>query len=129
MLGDVGKHQVGGNRRDLEQPRFTPFALNVVFARVAKAAMALQAGLSRMPGGLGRQQFAHIGIVATGQPGGKTRGGPAQHQISRLDFGMRPGHRKLHCLVLANRPVKNAALVDIGGRSFGEPAPVADRLA
>src|SRR5262249_58205995 len=48
VLGDIGKHHVGGNGRGLIEPALAPLALNPVFARIAEAAKGLQAGLRRL---------------------------------------------------------------------------------
>src|SRR5258708_38309264 len=45
VLGDVGQDQVGRDRRDLIQPRLPEFALDVVFAGEAEAAVELQTGI------------------------------------------------------------------------------------
>src|SRR5690606_34400501 len=61
MLGHVGKNQVGGDRRHLVQAGLAELALDVVFVGEAEAAMGLQAGVGRLPAGLGRQVLGHIG--------------------------------------------------------------------
>src|SRR5258706_4828184 len=49
MLADIGEYHVSGYRRSPEQPRFPPFALDVVFAREAKSAKSLHAGFGGVP--------------------------------------------------------------------------------
>jgi toxin ParE1/3/4 len=50
VLGDVGKHEISRDRRDLKQARLPPFALDVVFARETEPAVALHGGLAGVPG-------------------------------------------------------------------------------
>ena len=49
MFADVRQDHVGGDRRDLVQPRFAELALDVVFGRKTKTAMRLQADVGRLP--------------------------------------------------------------------------------
>jgi hypothetical protein len=49
VLAEVGEHQVGRDRRDLIKPHLAPFALDVVFLRITKAAMRLHRSLGGLP--------------------------------------------------------------------------------
>src|SRR4051812_5110620 len=55
MLGDVAQDQVGGNRRHLVQACLAELAFHVVFVGKAETAMELDAGIGRLPAGLGGQ--------------------------------------------------------------------------
>ena len=48
------------------------------------------------------------------------------HQVGRLDVDVRPRDRKLHALVLADRPVEDDALPGVLRRALDEPAAVAN---
>ena len=50
------------------------------------------------------------------------------HQVGRLDVDVRARDRKLHALVLADRPAEHDALVRVARRALDEPAAVADAL-
>ena len=53
----------------MKQTGFAPFAFDVVLFGIAKATVALYAGFSRMPGGLGCQQLGHIDFGGAGMAG------------------------------------------------------------
>src|SRR5215475_6233560 len=53
MLGNERQYQIGRDRRDLVEPRLAEFALDVIFLGEAEAAMGLDAGVRRFPGGVG----------------------------------------------------------------------------
>src|SRR5258705_2116694 len=57
MLADIREYHVGGYWRGPEQPRLTPFALDVVFARKAKSAKSLHARLGGVPRCLGGEEL------------------------------------------------------------------------
>src|SRR5690606_18286904 len=60
MLGHIRQDQVGGDGRYLIQPRFTEFALDIVFAGEAETAVGLQAHVGGFPGGFGGQVLGHV---------------------------------------------------------------------
>lgn len=49
MLGQVGQDQIGRDRSDLVQARFTEFALNIILRRETKPPVGLQAHVRRLP--------------------------------------------------------------------------------
>src|SRR5690348_7448029 len=64
MLADIAQDQVGADRRHLVEPRLAVLALDIVFLGEAEAAMGLEAGLGRGPGGIGAEHLAHVGLLA-----------------------------------------------------------------
>src|SRR3954462_1908403 len=60
VLGDVAEDQVGADRHHLVQPRLPELALDVVLVGEAVAAVELQAGVPRLPRGLGREVLRHV---------------------------------------------------------------------
>ena len=66
VLGEVGENQIGRNRRNLIQPGFAEFTLDIVFAGKAIAAVKLQADIGRFPGGIGGQYFAMLASAPQG---------------------------------------------------------------
>src|ERR1700730_1824439 len=64
VLGQVGKNEVRRDGGNLIQPRFAELALDVVFARKAKAAMSLQTHVGRLPRRLRREKLCHVGFGA-----------------------------------------------------------------
>jgi hypothetical protein len=118
--------QVGRDRRHLVQPGLAELALDVVFAGKAEAAVELDAGIGRFPGGLGRQVLGHVGLGAAGLVGVEQAAGFPAHQVGGLDLDVGLGDRKLHALVLADGAAEHHALLDVGADLVDEPVAVAD---
>src|ERR1700728_776725 len=69
VLGEIAEDHLLRNRRDAHQPGFPPVALDVVLARVAKAAMDLHREVSGLEAGLGGQELGQIRLLTAGQAG------------------------------------------------------------
>jgi hypothetical protein len=65
MLGDIGKDEVRGDRRDLIQARFAELALHVILGGKAESAVELEARIRRFPRSFGGQEQRHVGFGAT----------------------------------------------------------------
>ena len=102
MLGHIGQDQVGRDRRHLIQPGLAELALDIVFARKAKTAMRLDAGIGRLPAGIGRQQLGHVRLRPAIKPGVKTPARLKAHQVGSLDIHIGAGDGKLHTLILTD---------------------------
>jgi hypothetical protein len=126
MFGDIGQDQVGGNRRDLIEPRFAELAFNVVFASEAKPAVILEADVGRFPRCIGSQHLRHVGLGAARLMRVEQFACLEAHQVGcfQVDIGL--GDRELHALVLADRAAEHHALIRIFRHFVDEPVTIAD---
>ena len=88
--------------------------------------MELDAGVGRLPRGLGGEIFRHVGLRAAGLARVIKTACLEAHEIGRLDLDIAFGDRELHALVLADRPAEDDALLGIGRHLIDEPVAVAD---
>src|ERR1700712_1338043 len=102
VVADIGKDQVGRDRRDARQPRAAPLALDVVLARDREAAVRLHAFLARCPGRLRTQQPADVGLFAARLAGVEQRAGRAHHQVGGPVLRVATRERELDALVLTD---------------------------
>src|ERR1043166_3759467 len=65
MLGQIGKDQVGRDRRHLVEPGLAELALDIELLGKAETPMGLDAGFGRSPACLRRQHLGHVGFRAT----------------------------------------------------------------
>ena len=128
MLGHIAHNQVGGDRRHLVQAGFAELALDVVFVGETEAAVGLQAGVGRLPAGLGRQVLGHVGRRPGVAPGVVFLAGAPAHQVGSLDLDMRLGDGELHALVLPDGPAEHNAIAGVLRGLLDKPATVADAL-
>src|SRR5262245_38503093 len=64
MLGDIGKNEIGRDRRDLIEPRFAELAFDIIFLGKAETAVGLDAGVRGLPRGIGGKHLRHVGLGA-----------------------------------------------------------------
>ena len=126
MLGQVGIDQVGGDRRDLVEPRLAELALDIVLLGEAEAAMRLQAHIGGGPGGIGGQQLRHVGFLAAGNLAVIHLRRALDHQRRRFRLRIGLGDRELDALILPDRAAEHLALIGIAGGLGDEPAGIAD---
>src|SRR3954467_10729829 len=103
-LGDEAEDQLAAHRGDAADEGLAQIALDVVFARVAEAAMGHHCLLAGVEAGfagevLGRIRLRGAGLATVVEPGGLER-----HQVRRLERHPVRRERMLDRLVLADRP-------------------------
>lgn len=126
MLADVGEDEVGGDGGDLVEAGFAEFALYVVLFGKAEAAVGLQGDVGGFPGGIGRQQFGHVGFCAAGLAAVKETGGFKAHQVGGADVDVGLGDGELDALILADWPFKDHPLLRIATGTINEPVTIAN---
>ena len=126
MLGQIRQDHVGGDRRHLIEPRLAELALHIVLLGETEAAKRLHAHVGGKPGCVGGQQLRHIGLRPDVGAGFVFGCGLVHHQLGRAHPRIGARDRKLHALVLPDRPAEQFALLGVGGGFFDEPFGVAD---
>src|SRR5882762_399606 len=128
VLGEIAEDEIGRDRCDLVQPRLAELALDVVLLGEAESAVGLQAHVARLPRGFRRELLGHVRFRPAGLALLVELRGALDHQRRGFGRHIGAGDRKLHALVLADRPAEDLPLVCVGGRLGDEPPRVADTL-
>src|SRR5204862_7158117 len=85
VLADVSEHEVLADGRGLVEPRPAELALDVVLLGVAVPAVAVDAGVPRLPRRLRFDVLRHAGLGAARLARVEERGGLVPHQLRGLD--------------------------------------------
>src|SRR4051794_1628876 len=128
VLSDIRQNQVGRDRRHLIQARLAEFALHVVLAREAEAAVKLQAGVRGFPGCLGSQIFRHVGLSTAGPMRIEQLAGAPTHKVRGFDLDEGFGNRELHALVLRDGTPEHDAILGVFRDAVDKPVTIADAL-
>src|SRR5690348_12234046 len=100
MLGQIGQDQVGGDRRNLIQARFTELSLNVIFRCETKSSVGLQAYIRSLPGSISREQLCHVRLSPAELSRVEESRRFVAHQICRANVSIGLGNGKLNPLIL-----------------------------
>src|SRR4051794_14139913 len=63
-FGEIAENEIGRDRRNLIEPRFAEFALDVIFLGKSEAAMDLQTGFGGLPRRIRGEHLGGIGLDA-----------------------------------------------------------------
>src|SRR6266567_9188351 len=128
ILAEECQHQIVVDGRGHIEPRLAEFAFHIIFPRETIAAIRVEAGVRRFPGGLAGQKLRHIRFGAALFAAVELLRRDIAHASGGFDMGIAARKRKLHALIGADRFAENNALASIFGAPFDEPAAVADRF-
>jgi len=90
--------------------------------------MRLQAGVARLPRGLGRKKLCHVRFGRRTLMGINLLAGTPTHQTGRFDRNQRIGQGELDALILADRPAKDRSVFGITGRTINKPIAITNAL-
>ncbi|MCY1535513.1 hypothetical protein D9M68_709220 [compost metagenome] len=88
--------------------------------------MGLQAGVGRLPGGVGGKHLGHVGFGAAVLPRLVLGQAFANHQFGRAHLRIGLGDGKLNALVLADGTPEHLALIGVVHRLADEPFGITD---
>ena len=128
MFAHVVEDHFLRDRREAEQPRLPPVALDVVVLDVAVAAVGLNGAVGRLAGRFGRHVLGDVGLLAARRALVVQRRGLADHQFRGFELGERLGQRKLDALILADRPAEDLPFPGVLDGLFHRPFPHPDAL-
>src|SRR5690242_1495610 len=112
-LGYIAEDELRRNGGDAPDQRLAQPALDVVFLRVAEAAVRHHRLLAGVEARLAGEVFRGVRLGAARLAGVVERRGLEDHQPGRLERHPVRGERMLDALVLADRPVEHHALLRI----------------
>src|SRR5215216_3921913 len=120
MLGNIRQYEICRYGRDLIETRLAELALDVVLRREPEATMRLKTHVRGLPRRLRRQVLRHVCLGATRLVRVEQPARLPAHEVRRLDLHVTLGDRKLHPLILSDRPSEDDALFGIRARLLDE---------
>src|SRR6058998_3416281 len=107
VLADVREHEVVVDRGRLVEAALAELALDVVLLGVPVATVAVDAGVARLPRGLGAEILRHVGLAAARLARVEQRRRLVAHELGGVGRDVSAGDRELHALVGPDRPAED----------------------